>query len=115
MTQASQWVVGQLPTAALMNRYSTALNEAHALLGDSAINVVADKASEAVYYLVHTYRFLQFKSQGQIEDVAGVGASVGLTETTGQAVYDLDSISWLSYGMMYRVTGVTSCMEYWTA
>lgn len=119
MTQAPQWVVGQVPTATLMNQYGTALNEAHVLLGDSAVNGAAydPKTSGTVFYLRHTHRFLLYHSTGQIVDFAKVGDSVALSSPNGatQGVYDLETVSWLTYGMLYSVTGVSTCMEYWTA
>jgi len=110
----NQWSRGDVPTAALMNQYSTGLTATHEVTGDIAVNpVIQHGVSEGVFYIAHTHRYLFFRSQGQIEDPNGVEDSVSLSEQKSGAVtrYDMDDIGWLNYGMIYRVTGCSMCME----
>jgi hypothetical protein len=115
MTAARQWSHGDQPTAAMMTLYSTALTEAHDSLGDVAVNPLYRKVSEAEFTIRHTLRYLHFTSTGAVVDPAGVGKEVGLSEDgdTGKGVLDLESVSWLAYGSLYWVTGVSACVEDW--
>lgn len=62
--------------------------------------------------IFHTYQYLVFGSTGQIIDPSGVGDPIGLSDPdSGFGVYELEGISWLTYGMMYRVEGVTWARE----
>jgi hypothetical protein len=109
-----QWSRGDVPTAAQMNQYSTALTAAHEVVGDTAVNpVIQQGVSEARFFLRHTHRYLFFRSQGQIEDPNGVEDPVSLSEQKSGAVtrFDLDDVGWLNYGMIYMVTGCSQCME----
>jgi len=64
--------------------------------------------------MFHTFRWLVYGSSGTLTDPTGVGASVSLSDNpvAGQpAYYDLESIDWLEYGMMYDVSGVVYALE----
>ena len=109
-----QWSRGDVPTAALMNLYSTGLNATHEYTADIAINPVHPLyVSSGVFFLTHTHRYLFFLSQGLIEDPLGVEDDITLTEQKTGAVtrYDLDDAGWLNYGRVYRVSGCSMCME----
>ena len=91
-------------------------------LGSDAINIGAGfNAEHSVHSGVtedscltffHTFPYLIFGSTGQIIDPTGVGSSVTLTDPdTGYGIYNLEGIDWLTYGMVYRVEGVTWARE----
>lgn len=91
-------------------------------LGTDAVNIGAGfNAEHSVHSGVtegscltffHTYQFLIFGSTGEIIDPSGVGSSVALSDPeSGYGVYDLSSVDWLTYGMVYRVEGVTWARE----
>lgn len=62
--------------------------------------------------IFHTFKYLAFGSTGKIVDPSNVGADVSISDPdTGFGVYDLESIDWLTYGMVYRVEGVTWARE----
>ena len=63
------------------------------------------------YWILHKARYLHYVSTGSIVDTAGLETAVSLSNDASFNVYDLDSVSWLAYGMMYKVTGVDFCME----
>lgn len=114
MTVPRQWNHGDRPTAADMNLYATSLNEAHTALGDAGINVLYPTASEAVFTLLHTQRWLHYKSNGKLVDPVGLETEIGLSEDdNGYGVLDLETVSWLAYGALYWVTGVSACCESW--
>jgi hypothetical protein len=114
MTVPKQWSHGDQPTHTDMNLYATSLNESHSGLGDTALNVLYPAASEATFYLVHTQRYLHFMSNGKLQDPAGYGKETSLSEDdSGYGVLDLESVGWLTYGALYRVTGVSVCCEDW--
>lgn len=109
-----QWSRGNVPTAALLNKYSTGLNAIHETTGDMAVNpCVQAYLSEAVFFLTHTHRYLFYLSKGEIEDPNGVEDPVSLTEQKTGAVtrFDLDDVGWLNYGKVYMITGCSMCLE----
>lgn len=67
--------------------------------------------TDSDYWILHRHRYLHYKSTGAIEDPAGTGTAVSLSNEEDFNVYDLDSVDWLAYGQMYKVTGVDFCME----
>lgn len=53
-------------------------------------------------------------SNGEIVDPTGINTTVSVSEDeSGYGVYDLESIGWLAYGALYKVTGVSVCCEDW--
>lgn len=107
------WVHGETPTAAEINKYGATLDAAHDALGDVALNfpTLAD-VSSAVFVLPHRHRYLWFRSTGAIEDMSGSGDSVSISdENNAPTKYDLNSVSWLYYGLVYRVVGVSWALE----
>lgn len=114
MTTVKTWVHGDRPTHTEMNAYGTALNEAHAKMGDVALMWLWPKGSEATFTCLHTHRYLKFQSNGEIVDPTGASKSISISEDeSGYGVYDLDQIKWLTYGSLYIVTGVSVCCEDW--
>lgn len=114
MTVPKVWAFKNPVPAAELNKVGTSLTEAHGLLGDAGAVPLCYERSEAVFYAVHTHRFLHFGSSGSVQDVAGVGEDVSISEGDNHhGVHDLDSIAWLGYGMLYRIVGVSACIEHW--
>lgn len=110
------WAHGDKPTAAQVNEYKTVLDAANTALSGGTIQLPAMHVSEAVFGIVHCYRYLHFGSQGALVDPTGVQDDVGLSDGgAGHGVLDLDSMGWLGYGRRYEVTGVTWCQEDWEA
>lgn len=108
------WVQGDYPTAAEINKYGTTLDTAHTALGDVAINwPTLANVSSGVFMFAHIKRYLWFQSNGSIVDMSGGGETVSISEDSSGAPtkYDLNSVSWLYYGLIYKVTGVSWCME----
>ena len=114
MTTVRTWAHGDRPTHTDMNTYGTSLTEAHTAMGDVAWQWLYPKGSEATFTGLHTHRYLKFQSNGEIVDPSGINAPVSISEDeTGFGVYDLDQLTWLAYGGMYTVTGVSVCCEDW--
>lgn len=67
--------------------------------------------------IFHTFRYLAYGSTGEIIDPSGIGDPIAITDPDSDAetgpigFYDLEGIDWLTYGMVYRVEGVTWCRE----
>lgn len=110
----TSWQHGDLPSATILNEYRDSLIAAHDALGDLAgWSVAQENISEASYVLLHTWRYLHFVSNGELLDIYS-GNKVDINEDeSGQGRLDLDTIDWLVYGSLYRVTGVTLCIEDW--
>lgn len=106
------WAHGDKPTAAQINAFKTDLDAAHSALGDYGWNVANQTQSESVFHFVHGQRYLHFGSSGEIVDVFSVNDDVALSEgSDGTGTVDLDSLGWLTYGMFYKVTGVSWAIE----
>lgn len=91
-------------------------------LGADAINTAAGMSAELSVHsstaqdscltFFHTFPYLIFGSTGQIIDPTGFGSPVMLSDPdTGYGIYNLESIDWLTYGMIYRVEGVDWARE----
>lgn len=109
------WAHGDIPTAAFMQKYSDSLNAIYAILGDDntepAIEELRD-GKQAIF--IHRFRWLHFRDSGTLRQYGGgentqVALSAGADENM---VMDLDSISWLTYGMLYEVEGVKFVFEH---
>lgn len=125
-----QWTHGDTVSHTNMQKYSDSLNAIYAKRGDAKLNLAVPSTYEhwdptnfegSFLTFVHKKRYLWFKSTGSIvdpvreADPAGLAGEddVGLTENfTNYGVYDLESVSWLTYGSIYYVTGVTAAYEY---
>ena len=109
-----RWAHGDVTvSAANMNKYSDSIVAIEARVGTAATSIATLGGwSEATIWLFHRDRYLYFMSNGAIVDPAAVGDSVTLTETDGWiTVMDLDTVDWLVYGDLYKVTGVSWCQE----
>ena len=106
------WAHGDFPTAAFVNAFKTDLDAAYAALGDYGWNAASQTQSSSVFHFVHGQRYLHFSSSGSLVDVFGVNEDVNLSEGDGQTgTLDLDGLGWLTYGMFYKVTGVSWAIE----
>ncbi len=104
---------GQLPTALTLNAIADALDDGHAALGDYGTSPGCAKGSIATFHIVHSQRYLHFSSVGTLEDITGTFPDVNLSESdTGVGALDLDGVGWLLYGGLYRVAGVSACLEH---
>ena len=110
------FVHGNIPTAAIMNKYSDALNAIHDIVGDvlkafPSAHVLAGVDND-YHVFVHRYRWLKFQSSGTIEDIADpTNNTQTLTEDTEPTILDLNTIDWLFPGKVYAVTGCTWTQE----
>lgn len=107
------WQHGDTVTAADLNALSAGMNTARTLSGDATLHYLAQGAygPGAVFYLIHTQRYLHFKSTGKLGNVTNT-EETGLS--TGDAefgVLDLDGVDWLAYGQLYKVTGCEMACE----
>jgi hypothetical protein len=121
-SSTGQVVEGDAVAFATFNQLKANIDAAFSTLGTSARNPGAAVNPEHGPYSAHTqnsclsffhrFRWLSYGSSGEIIDPTGIGATVTLTEGDGVNFYDLEGISWLTYGMYYRVEGVTWAQEY---
>lgn len=105
---------GQQLAAAPLTQLADNLDAIHAILEDvqkfyPAAAVVSGEPNDQ-HYFIHRYRWLWFKDTGAIVDPAGAGASVNVSGDTPTRV-DLRTVSWLTQGKLYQVTGCTWAME----
>lgn len=108
-----QWQHGDTLTHTDLNMLSAGLNTARALSGDAVLNIAASGAygAGAVFFLIHTERYLHFKSTGKLTNVSGTEETGLSTGDSEYGVLDLDGVEWLNYGGLYRVTGCEMCCE----
>lgn len=129
-TAPPQWAHGDIPTAANMQKYSDGLNAIYtAINGKKHIRASRLRqwltrssdthhlgVTDALSYLlnVHQWRWLLYQGAGTLSNVAG-SETTSLPDTTngGTNTFDLDSVDWLNYGMIYRVNGVNFALEDW--
>ena len=110
----AQWAHGDEPCAADMNKYSSSLAAIYAVYGDYPRNYAIPYSlfgDTQEFWIVHSARWLLFKSSGDIMDPTGVEASVSLSAGDGYTFYDLDNVTWLTYGARYKVIGCTVALE----
>lgn len=118
-----QWQHGDTASAAEMNKYRDGLNEIYNLWAGKllipAVPVLwlgilgAPDASKYKYELVHKQRYILYVGEGKLysADETQTATLANSAGGTGTNTYDLESVSWLSYGQRYIVKGVTVCME----
>lgn len=103
---------GDFPTGDMMQVYSDDLNDLYDRTGGQLFNwPTASVGSAADQYLRHQYRWLVYDDNGTIEDPTAVGATVTLDDPGGIAFYDLNTVEWLTPGMIYRLTLFDFVME----
>lgn len=110
-----QWEHGDIPTAALMQKYSDALDAIHANLGDVkkfylVAAAVAGEDNDAGEH-IHRSRWLWVSGPATIVDPAGIEDDVSVSADTEPTRFDTQSVSWLNFGQKYRVTGCSWSME----
>jgi hypothetical protein len=90
---------------------SDAVNEAAAYNPEHGEHSFVTEASFLTIF--HTFRYLAYGSTGQIVDPSGIGKAVSISDpATGKiGYYDLEGVDWMTYGMVYRVEGVTWARE----
>lgn len=112
-----------LVTTTQLNRTSDNIQALYDALGADAINPAACGSAEHTNHVTetegsslmmfHTFRWLAYGSSGEIVDPTGIGTSGSLSDAgVGVNYFDLDGLDWLSYGMMYEVTGVVYAREF---
>jgi hypothetical protein len=103
---------GEYPVASELNKFSTSLNAIHTIMGDSAVNLATIQAGSGSHFtIIHTMRYLWFRSTGLLVDPAGIEDSISLSDPDRPTKYDLDTVTWLTYGATYYVTGCAWCAE----
>ena len=106
------WAHGDKPTAAMLAAFKTDLDAAYAVLGTYAWNAACKTESSAIFHFVHAQRYLHFGSTGSLVDIFGNNDDVSLSEgADNSGTLDLDSLGWLTYGMMYKCTGISWAVE----
>lgn len=87
------------------------INEAAAYNPEHGVHATWTEGSFLTIF--HTFRYLAYGSTGEIVDPSGIGANITVTDPDTGTIgyYDLESVDWMTYGMVYRVTGVTWCRE----
>jgi hypothetical protein len=123
----TRWTHGSFPEAAGLNKYTNSLEALYAsLVAGGSMAARARRATTdegqtgesapGFHMFVHHNRWLHYRTvsgeTGTIVDIAGIQDDVALPEaTTGMTPYDLWSLSWLSLGQLYKVTGCVFAVE----
>ncbi len=106
---------GDIPTAAQLQTYATALDALHERMGDvlliySSANL--NSGEDNNHFFIHRHRYLWFQGNGTLEDPAAGGETLTLSDDDGNPTrYDLDGLGWLVPGKLYYVSDCTWCME----
>ena len=118
-----QWAHGDVPTGALMQRYSNSLNALKPLVDTYSRKNQAGwvQGDDSKYMFVHVHRWLFYTlddGSGNIYDPDFPDNSATLSETDAESEgnyyrFDLSGLPWLYPGKMYRVDGVDGCFEHW--
>lgn len=110
-----RWTHGDLLTASDLNTLSTGISEVQQITGLMAIEPCAPAMNlkltgitmtlvQACVF-VHKKRYLHYKGNGKITNLSQDKETSISDSGTPSSVYDLETINWLGYGMIYRVTG----------
>lgn len=113
-TVPPQWAHGDYPTAANVNKFKTALDAVHDIVGDVQLNYpcITNLTVDKGYYFVHQYRWLHYRGDGEITDPAGAGDTVTISgDGNNFLVYDLLQVDWIYPGKLYEVKDVTMAAE----
>lgn len=116
-----RWEHGDFVGATDMAKYSTGQTALYERLGATVrtpcIQIIAEKGHNAtpwedsVIYFTHRKRFLIFRSSGLLHDPAGLEDDISLADEDTYTTYDLETVSWLTYGTQYYVSGVDFAWE----
>ena len=110
----NRWAHGDVDvSAANINKYTNSIIALEAQIGSVAMTMATpSRVSDGYLTLYHTRRWLWFTSTGLIEDPSGIGDDVSISEIPDTiTAYDLDTVDWLTYGILYYVTSVGWCQE----
>lgn len=112
-----RWSHGDTISVANMNKYSDALNALKTQI-DAMNKIIALNQTTVGYtsFLWHQQDWLYYKSASgetaTIVDLSGANDDTTLADSTAAvASYDLRSVSWLTHGTLYKVTGVDFVAE----
>lgn len=101
-----------VPSAALMNRYSDGQNEINTRMGSYAINMAVGQITDPSWAIIcHRMPWLHYREAGTLTDINGANEITLSAEDNTYAVYNLDTISWMLPGTLYQVTGCVMAAE----
>jgi len=105
---------GDIPTAAQLQTYCTALDAIHERMGDallvySSANLLPGEDNN--HFFIHRYRYLWFKGNGTLEDPTPGGETITLSDDDEPTRYDLDGVDWIVQGKLYYVSDCVWCQE----
>lgn len=109
-----QWEHGDYPTAALINKYKTGLDDIESRVGEVKINPYVTFRMSGIqsFFIVHHHRWLLYRGTGWIEDPLHAEENVTLTGSGSDWFsYDLVSVEWLREGKLYQIQNVDACFE----
>jgi len=112
-----QWSHGDTVAAAEMQKYSDGLDAIRTMIGEECINHAqpySQMPDTQTYFLIHKARWLLHVSTGEIQHPTDpvTYPAVSLGDRGGINAFDLDEgVDWLVAGMLYKVVGVSGCME----
>lgn len=117
-----RWSHGDKPTAALMNKYSDALNAINDVMGEQVAYAVplfpsVGGASKPIQvWVIHRWRYLHYSTLASatatIVDPSGTNDAITIPASDSAIVsYDLSGVSWLSQGQAYYVVGCDMVAE----
>lgn len=111
-----QWSHGDEVCASELQKYSDSLNYLNSLTATSGRNYAtpfSQFTDTQQFWFIHSRPLLIYVSTGVLSDPSGLNEDVTLSNEDGQYYnsYDLDTISWLNYGDLYKVVGCSVCME----
>jgi len=107
-------VHGDIPTAAMMNKYSDSLNAIHDITGDvmrAYPSAKLNTGEDNNHFFIHRFRWLWYFGNGTLEDADAGNETITLTDSDTPTRYDLSSVSWLVFGKLYYVSDCLWCME----
>lgn len=120
-----QWAHGDIPTGALMQRYSDALNDLKTRVDtQSRFNQAGwTEGDDSKYSFIRVHRYLHYTlddGSGTLYDPDNPENSASLSATDEEfenhfVAFDLSGVPWLYPGKLYRVDGVDGCFEHWHA
>lgn len=121
-----RWAHGNTLSAANLNKYSDGLNDIHTVIGDqvfvqavplvitqwSVHKVWVGQAVNKTAWLTmpHKARYLCYQGEGKLESYNGDKTT--LSNQAAFNVFDLETVDWLWYGRLYKITGCTMAVEF---
>ena len=114
------WTHGDEPDGAAIQTYADSLDYLHGLIGDAAHNFAVLWSYENVdagfagsdFYLVHRFRWLIYRGDGELVDPSGAGETLTLSgDGVTLLAYDLDDVEWMTPGRLYIVKDCLFALE----